>query len=147
MGIDRRHRAHGGQRSNKFNLSHLNSAKHEGRTLYEDVTDDLLDPWDDPDQPIAYSPSGDVISVEERVCSFLPSLYLNQNRNSRTNRCDLLEQVLYEMGILYDAPEEEEVLPLETAADMDWDVVSEVSELEWEVVSVDGQFSDEDSWG
>lgn len=54
--------------------------------------------------------------------------------------------MLYELGILYDTPlEGEDVLVLPMEQDADWDIISEVSE--WDLVSLDGGFSDDDSWG
>jgi len=51
------------------------------------------------------------------------------------------------MGILYDTPAVEKVLSAVKNVDqeLDWDIVSEVSE--WDVVSLDDSFSDDDSWG
>lgn len=54
------------------------------------------------------------------------------------------------MGILYDTPVTKEVLPVVKAVmpmeqDADWDIVSEVSE--WDILSMDDGFSDDDSWG
>lgn len=150
MGINRSRRDRTGMRD-KFSLARIASAKCEAKTL-EDLVDQDMDLqyllYEGADNLQSWEETIEVTAVPDAVCFPLPfQCHEDRARPLEENRCKgltvLAWQVLYEMGILYDTPVEENALPVEQ--DTDWDIVSEVSE--WDLVSLDGGFSDDDSWG
>lgn len=147
MGINRSRSNRTGNRD-KFSLARITSAKCEAKTLeiLVDQDMDLLYLLSESADNLPYwEETSEVTAVPDAV--FSPSLYVMSTKTSINqtgdNELTMFDgQILYELGILYDTPLVEDVLPMEQ--DADWDIVSEASE--WDLVSLGG-FSDDDSCG
>ncbi|KAL0640197.1 hypothetical protein Q9L58_000755 [Maublancomyces gigas] len=125
MGINRSRSSRTGNRD-KFSLARITSAKYEAKTLETLVDQDM-----------------DLLYLLSEGADNLP--YWEETSEVTA----VPDAILYELGILYDTPLVEDVLPMEQDVlpmeqDADWDIVSEASE--WDLVSLGG-FSDDDSCG
>lgn len=159
MGVNRSRRVRSfGYQRDKFSSARMSSAKQEAKTLFLLVKQDVdsLQNYVAADSAAAWASSdGAVTGFPDAVCFPLADdltfgISTSKYKGNKINRICLLSQVLYEMGILYDTPAVKEVLPVAKIVpsvdqEADWDIVSEVSE--WDVVSLDDGFSDDDSWG